>query len=85
MTLAIREVTPSDHQDLLELWQVTWIATYGPTIGDETVSAMLAHLDDAGVAAIIPGQDERAYCAHLSHQLSASLVIAERGSSRSRS
>lgn len=73
-----RATTPDDAADLLRLWRDTWTATYGSSLGQSALSAMLKDLEHNGTASMLPGSGERGYCIASDHEIDGSAIVAER-------
>ncbi|TIX90030.1 GNAT family N-acetyltransferase [Rhizobium sp. P44RR-XXIV] len=73
-----RATTPDDAADLLRLWRDTWTATYGSSLGQSALSAMLKDLEHNGTASMLPGSGERGYCIASDHEIDGSAIFAER-------
>ena len=50
----VRPVEGDDVRHLVEVWRVTWPATYAAMLGAATVEAMLRDLGESGAAALMP-------------------------------
>jgi ribosomal protein S18 acetylase RimI-like enzyme len=79
MIPSFRAITPDDTADLLDLWRDAWTATYGPSLGQNALSAMLEDIERKGTASMLPGSGERGYCVASDHQILGSAIVAERG------
>ncbi len=75
----IRDACQADRGGLRGLYGAAFAATYGPTLGQHVVAAMLADLDASGLRSMLPGKDERAAVVTLAGQVAGSAVAAERG------
>lgn len=75
----VREMTDADHAALIGLWRASWMATYRQSLGEDALAAMLADLEQQGVAGMLPGTGEKGYCSIINKQLQGSIIIAERG------
>lgn len=56
----VRDACAADRGGLRDLYGTAFAATYGPTLGQPVVAAMLADLDVSGLRSMLPGRDERA-------------------------
>lgn len=75
----VRDAREVDQSGLRSFYGTAFAATYGPTLGQPVVAAMLADLDVSGLRSMLPGKDERAAVATLAGQIAGSAVAAERG------
>ena len=73
-----RARVPDDAADLVRLWRDAWTATYGPSLGQSTLLAMLKNLEQKGTASMLPGSGERGYCIASDHEIHGSAIFAER-------
>lgn len=73
-----RATTPDDTAKLIGLWRDVWTATYGPSLGENALSAMLKDLEHNGTASMLPGSGERGYCLASDHDIHGSVIVAER-------
>lgn len=74
-----RAITPDDAADLIRLWRDAWTVTYGYSLGQSALSAMLKDLEHNGTASMLPGSGERGYCIASDHEIHGSAIFAERG------
>ena len=74
-----RATTPDDAAKLMGLWRDAWTATYGPSLGENALSAMLKDLEQNGTASMLPGSGERGYCIASDQEIHGSAIVAERG------
>jgi ribosomal protein S18 acetylase RimI-like enzyme len=79
MTSILRELSEDDATGLIDLWRTTWTVTYGPNLGGDVLSGMLADLDKHGMNCLLPGKGERGYCIASAEYLQGSIIVAERG------
>ena len=77
--MEVRPATLNDAPGLIALWREVWPAAYEATLGPETVWAMLSDLEARGLRAMLPGKDERGYCAVSDGRIVGSAIVAERG------
>ncbi len=77
--LVIRDACDADRAGLRDLYDAAFAATYGPTLGQPVVAAMLSALDASELRDMLPGRDKRAAVATLSGQVVGGAVAAERG------
>jgi len=56
----IRETTKADSLGLIQLWRATWTATYGPSLGADVLTRMLANLDENGITSMLPEKESAA-------------------------
>ena len=76
----IREITKADSLGLIQLWRTTWTATYGPSLGADVLTRMLADLDENGITSMLPEKGERGFCIASDDCILGSTIIMERGS-----
>ena len=77
-TLVVRDACEADRDGLRGLWGATFAATYGSTLEQPVLAAMLADLD-AGPRSLLPGTDERAALAAIAGRFVGTAIAAKRG------
>ncbi|WP_284778452.1 GNAT family N-acetyltransferase [Agrobacterium sp. lyk4-40-TYG-31] len=76
----IRTIVEGDADQLIALWNTTWTATYGPSLGNDSLAHMLGELALKKTSGMLPGNGERGICLVDGDEIVGSVIVAARGS-----